>query len=196
MAHTENCKVDGCPNTWVIAFSLCQKHYQTMRRNGKPDQYKYCTVEGITKHPLYSVHRSMIQRCYDPNCKSYADYGLRGIKVCQRWLGPQGFLNFVSDMGGKPSPKHSIDRIDNDGIYEPTNCRWATRLVQNINKGMPKYNKSGTKGVYLDQSGKNWIADYSTGSKKIRKFFKFKEDAIAERLRGEEIYYKPLLEVR
>lgn len=54
--------------------------------------------------------------------------------MCQRWLGESGFENFLADMGERPSPKHSIDRIDNDRGYEPGNCRWATRTEQNTNK--------------------------------------------------------------
>jgi hypothetical protein len=74
----------------------------------------------------------MIQRCYNPKHKIYKYYGGRGISVCARWL--KSFANFYLDMGNKPTKKHSIDRIENDGNYTPKNCRWATAKVQARNK--------------------------------------------------------------
>lgn len=70
------------------------------------------------------------QRCLDPNCKAYPRYGGRGIKLCKRWM---KFENFLSDMGERPSKK-SIERINNDGNYEPSNCKWATGIEQGQNK--------------------------------------------------------------
>jgi hypothetical protein len=69
----------------------------------------------------------MRQRCRDPKRKDWKNYGGRGIAVCQRWM---IYENFLADMGRRPSPKHSLDRIDNDKNYEPGNCRWATKAEQ------------------------------------------------------------------
>lgn len=86
---------------------------------------------GYYSHPLYNLWRKMIERCYKHTNIGYRNYGARGIKVCEAWK--TSFESFVADMGSRPSLDHSVDRIDNDGDYEPGNCRWATPKEQRRN---------------------------------------------------------------
>lgn len=84
----------------------------------------------------YKAWASMINRCTTKqrNTSGYKHYVLRGIKVCDRWLGEEGYSNFLADMGRKPTPSHTLDRLDSNGNYEPGNCRWATMKEQGENK--------------------------------------------------------------
>jgi hypothetical protein len=94
--------------------------------------------DGKVRHPLFAVWRAMIDRCHNPQAESFSRYGARGISVCDRWRwgegGVSGFDRFVTDMGPKPSPTHSVERCDNSGNYEPRNCAWATKIQQSRNR--------------------------------------------------------------
>jgi hypothetical protein len=103
---------------------------------------------GYYKSPTYFAWEGMIQRCTNPNWRQWHNYGGRGITVCERW---RTFVNFLADMGERPEGRHgkiaeySLDRIDNNGNYEPGNCRWATVAEQHSNKrriadlALPRY---------------------------------------------------------
>lgn len=89
------------------------------------------TTHGLSKTPEYKAWFGMIDRCNNPSNKAYKNYGERGIQVCSRW---KLFKNFLSDMGARPSIKHSLDRINNAKGYSKNNCRWATSKTQNRNR--------------------------------------------------------------
>lgn len=84
----------------------------------------------------YHVWEAMLGRCYNKNGIRYQNYGGRGITVCQRWR--QDFLFFLEDMGFRPSTIHSIERIDVNGNYEPSNCKWLLNIFQQLNKTTSK----------------------------------------------------------
>jgi hypothetical protein len=87
---------------------------------------------GKTASPEYEVWCGIKKRCYNARTVGYKNYGGRGITVCDSWL--HDFAAFLADMGERPTPFHSIERVNNDGNYEPSNCRWGTRIEQNNNK--------------------------------------------------------------
>jgi len=91
-----------------------------------------CARRNNIPEKIRNTYNQMIQRCYNPKSSHYDDYGGRGISVCCSWRKSMGL--FYQNMGDRPTPKHSIDRIDNDGNYEPLNCKWSTWKQQAQNK--------------------------------------------------------------
>lgn len=88
-------------------------------------------THGLGTSPEYHIWYGMLDRCRNPKSKSWPNYGAKGVAVCERWL---RFEEFICDMGRRPHPEMSLDRIDNAGNYEPKNCRWATEIEQQRNR--------------------------------------------------------------
>ena len=123
------------------------------------------TTHGMGNTPEYASWAGMKSRCTDPNVPCFYRYGGRGITMCERW---NKFENFRDDMGPKPTPYHSIERIDNLKGYDPSNCRWATPTEQANNR------RSSVRVVYMGQvdTVPNWCRrlglKYITVSRRIR----------------------------
>ena len=144
------CGIYECP--------YCQKHFQTRTATvkfGSSTKCKSCSfsIKGIThgdsKARLYNIFNHMIARTTKPNNKNYVDYGGRGITVCNEWLKYENFREWALNNGYE---EHlTIDRINNNGKYEPSNCRWTTRTVQSRNTRKPKKSTTEYRGTFKKQ---------------------------------------------
>jgi hypothetical protein len=134
-----------CGNTFEVISKLLNR-------------YKNCGCDksithGFSNHILYDRWCGMIDRTTNKKHKAYKNYGGRGIVVCDRW---KDVANFIEDMYPTYSEGLTIDRIDNDGNYEPSNCKWATREEQSLNKRKQKDTHSIYRGLTFVKDRNNW----------------------------------------
>jgi hypothetical protein len=130
-----------CGNTTVVlgatlargdvASCGCLRREVVAARNASRAKHGHA---GYQRSPEYRVWVGLLNRCFNPRNKGYPNYGGRGITVAPEWQGPTGFQTFLADMGPRPGPEYSIDRIDNDSGYRKGNCRWADAKTQAVNR--------------------------------------------------------------
>lgn len=138
----------------TISCGCWKREAASQRVKNNPPRLKHGLKGSIT----YNSWHGMIRRCRDRKSKAYPRYGGAGVTVCDRWADmDDGLLNFIEDMGHRPSEAHTIDRKDGTKGYEPGNCRWATRPQQNQNVGLKNSNSSGYKGLTKTRHGR-WSA--------------------------------------
>lgn len=113
----------------------------------------------VKNHPLYTTWALMISRCFNPKNSGWVNYGGRGITVNESWL---SFKNFANDMYPKPTPLHTLDRIDNDKGYSRENCKWSTRTEQCLNRRV--FNKSKTRIAGVTEKSGGYMARVQVGS--------------------------------
>ena len=137
---------------------------------------------GKSQSPEYSCWHAMRQRCSNPHNASYSRYGGRGIKVCDRW---QLFDNFLADMGPRPSLEHTLDRLDNNKDYEPSNTRWSSADVQQNNKRSCTYLTAEGRTQTVKQWARELGIHHNTLRKRINSGWNI-EQALAEPIRPRE----------
>jgi hypothetical protein len=128
------CMCECGTNSIVYGWNLKAGKSKTCGCGIAPALLRVNTTHGKCRTPEYRVWAGIYTRCYNFKEKSWPFYGGRGITICARWRGSEGFSNFLADMGLRPSRAHSIEREDVNGHYEPDNCKWATRQEQVLNK--------------------------------------------------------------
>ncbi len=161
------CRCD-CGNSHLVSASNLRSG--SVRSCGcflRENRSQFATTHGRTKTSEYVIWRTMRARCQNPRRPEYHRYGGRGISVCERWS--SSFEKFFADMGPRPSAAHSLDRRDNDGNYEPDNCRWATPQEQYNNRSSCRVVVYCGQQMTLTQAVELAGTSYAAIERRIRK---------------------------
>lgn len=181
------CRCDCGKYKEVISSSLNSKLTRSCGCLYDEIKGKQSITHGMIDSREYNTWSSMKQRCYYTRHQYYDRYGGRGIVVCDRWL--ESFENFYEDMGKCPKGM-TLDRINNDGNYEPSNCKWSTQTEQSRNTGISSANKSGYKGVTYHKATGKWIAIIGiNGKTKHLGVYEDIADAVKARSDAEKEYW-------
>lgn len=146
------CSIDGC-NELFFSKDFCRKHYKSFKVYGDPLASRGRELHEKTKSKEYNSWKAMKARCYNKNNVRYHRYGGRGIIVCDKWK--NSFISFNEDMGNRPFKGAQIDRIDNNGNYEPSNCEWSTNQKNNRHTSRTKINIEIARDIRNDYSANN-----------------------------------------
>jgi hypothetical protein len=187
------CTVKGCKNK-PQRRGMCAKHhtkayYAYLDGNNDPRFSNYTGNSPIPNmNGLGSTWIGMVSRCYKPTNPGYKYYGGRGIKICDAWLSDPSL--FYDEIGPRPSDDYSVDRINNDGDYEPGNVRWATKMEQSCNRRIKNPNGHPGIGRIVRKCGKiKWRVElYSNHRNNHIGYFDSLDEAIQARKKAELQY--------
>lgn len=152
------CMSCGKKETLARGYDLKRGDYQSCGCKKSELISENKKVHGYSYESIYKIWDGIKQRCLNPNHTAYKDYGGRGITICKEW--EDSFLHFYNDMGDRPSRNHTIERVDNEKGYDPSNCKWATWTEQALNRRKQKDCTSETKGVYQCSKTGKYIARF------------------------------------
>lgn len=168
----------------------CNEEFEATIYNVRKGATKSCgcqkasnewVIHGLHKNKFYSTWAHMMSYCFNPKFHQYEDYGGRGITVCEEWLDIREFIKWA-EVTYPNTSEVNLNRININGNYSPTNCRWATKTEQNINQRMKKSNTSGYIGVCFDKYHNKWVAQISFNRKNVKLGrFLTKEEAVEAR---------------
>lgn len=181
------CTVEDCTSK-LKSKLYCNKHWKRYKAHGTTDlvpHYKYGYA--VKKTPEYRTWKRIKTVTSNPNFPKYVIYGGRGIKMSERWQ--NNFSAFLADMGKRPDPTYSIERVNVNSDYEPNNCIWADKTTQARNQRTRKDNTSGFRGVYVTPNNTYKVLIQVNGKQKLIGTYKLMELATKARIEAERKYW-------